>query len=336
MTTNRHSSDAGVVDRARRYYDANTRGFLRSGHGRATGAIHRAVWAPGVTSRDQALRYVDERIAALARQLPTTQPLHLVDLGCGVGATLCCLLQSLPHGPVGTGITISDVQIAIARERAAAASLDRRATWIRADFCALPPALPPADLAYAIESFVHAPDAGVFFREAARLVRKGGLLVLCDDVLRDSTATAARVEGARGGHGADDDRGEGETARRTIEAFKRGWRITSLLDRTAIARLAAEAGFSLERTDDLTRYLELRRPRDWVLAPIAAAAEALGIDTPRLGNIIGGTALQRALLRGWIGYELLVFRRIHSITPAARSGRSRRTGFPGITADRPP
>ena len=52
------------------------------------------------------------------------------------------------------------------------------------------------DLAFAIESFVHSPDGPRFFRSAARALRPGGKLIICDDFLssprpRPPPATAA-------------------------------------------------------------------------------------------------------------------------------------------------
>ena len=47
----------------RRYYDRHTSGFISLGTGGHEGVIHRAVWAPGVTTAAQAFHYVDDRIA---------------------------------------------------------------------------------------------------------------------------------------------------------------------------------------------------------------------------------------------------------------------------------
>src|SRR5688572_28319025 len=141
----------------RRYYDRHTAAFLRHGQGGAAGSIHRAVWGPGTTTRLGAFRYVDDLIADLVRsRLPDRPaPLHLVDLGCGVGASLCYLATRLPiHG---TGVTLSPVQHRIAAARIHEAGLGDRIRCIEGDFTALPAVVKQADLAYAIESFVHGP-----------------------------------------------------------------------------------------------------------------------------------------------------------------------------------
>src|SRR5919109_2551365 len=111
----------------RRYYDRHTHGFLRYGQGGSAGAIHRAVWGPGATTRRQAFHYVDDLIADRARSLAATlsTPLHLVDLGCGVGATLAYIAAQLP-AIRGTGVTLSPLQARIAAERIGAAGLSDR------------------------------------------------------------------------------------------------------------------------------------------------------------------------------------------------------------------
>ena len=96
------------TDRVRRYYDRRTAGFVARGQGGRIGAIHRAVWGPGATTRDEAFRFVESRIAErIAAEATGGATSHVVDLGCGVGASLCYLAQRLPIR--GTGITLSPV-----------------------------------------------------------------------------------------------------------------------------------------------------------------------------------------------------------------------------------
>ena len=50
-----------ALDDVARYYEANTRRFLRFGVGRSARVLHRPVWANGARSRRQALRGAHER-----------------------------------------------------------------------------------------------------------------------------------------------------------------------------------------------------------------------------------------------------------------------------------
>ncbi len=286
--------DAG---RVRGYYERNTAAFVAWGQGGSFGAIHRAVWAPGVATREQAFRYVEDRVAALVDAAAADGRVpHVLDLGCGVGASLAWLAARRPMR--GTGITISPAQAALAGEHLRAAGLDDRIACIEGDYCRLPPGLAPVDVAFAIEAFVHGPDPARFFTEAAAVIRPGGHLIVCDDVRRTGDGQHLR----RG-------RGRAEAA---IDRFCRGWHVNTLIDREAMAALAADAGFAHASTTDLTPWLELGRPRDRALAVLEALAAPvlrLGWHAPRLDALVGGSALRRCLANGWVGYELTVFRR---------------------------
>ena len=270
----------------RAYYDRHTGDFVTHGQGGAEGALHRAVWAPGIETPAAAFHYVEDRIAAHLPSTGDATPLRrILDLGCGVGGSLCYLARRLPV--TGVGITVSPVQVDHARQRIAAAGLIDRIRCVEADYAA-PPDLPPADLAYAIESFAHAPDPAAFFAACARLVAPGGTLVICDDFRRPAAAREAAA---------------------AVERFRRGWHLNTLIDRAELRALAARAGFAHETTEDLTPHLRLGRPRDRLIAAFVRLAGWLPLDGTRCGHLLGGDALQTCLARGWIGYDLALFRR---------------------------
>ena len=271
----------------RRYYDRHTDHFVNHRPGGRVGAIHRAVWAPGVTSQTAAFQYVESRILAHLRDRPNgSDPTHVVDLGCGVGASLCYLAERLPiHG---TGLTLSPVQVLRAEQRIREAGLSDRVTCLEADYCAPLDGLAPADVVYAIESFVHGPDPARFFAACSRIVRRGGLLFICDDFRRRVTEPAAT---------------------RAVAQFKKAWHLNTLLHSDELSTLAVNAGFEHLSTDDLTPYLRLGHPRDRLAALFVALCGWLPLERTRFGYLPGGTALQTCLVRGWIGYDLALFRR---------------------------
>jgi SAM-dependent methyltransferase len=229
----------------------------------------------------------------------TVGPAHVVDLGCGVGASLCYLAGLLPI--TGTGVTLSPLQVRAARARIESAGLSERVDCIEGDYGNLPDGLKAADVAYAIESFVHGPDPARFFAEAARLVRPGGALVICDDVRRDGNSPGAE---------------------RSIHRFKRGWHINSLLEAGELRSLAGEGGFDHLSTEDLSSFLELRRVRDRAIGAAVAILGRLPLEETRFGPLVGGSALQRSLARGWVGYDLMVFTRRTERAPATEAERS--------------
>lgn len=272
----------------RRFYDRNTRAFVTFGQGGGEGAIHRAVWGPGVATREQAFHYVDDRITAMIQKMappPRCEgEYHVVDLGCGVGGSLCYLAARLPLR--GTGITISPVQARVGSAHARAAGVSDRVTILEGSFTRLPDSIPQADVAFAIESFVHGDDAVRFFAECHRLVKPGGRLVICDD-LRRPTSDPRAV--------------------RVLDRFQRGWHVNTLITAEELRARGEQAGFTLLDTQDLTPYLELQRPRDRTVQVLASVFGRLPLYRTRIGHLFGGSALQRALAEGWLSYELTVF-----------------------------
>jgi SAM-dependent methyltransferase len=275
------------LERVRRFYDRNSARFTALGQGGA--AIHRAVHGPGVTTREQAFHHVEERILTL---LPPGGAPRVVDLGCGVGGSLIHLACRRPD-LTGEGLTISPAQAGIARRLLVQAGVDDRIGVREGDFLDPPAALAGADLAFSIEAFVHGPDPAAYFRAAAGVLRPGGRLVICDDLLTPAGAAPT-----------------GTQARRLAQ-FRAGWRVASLVTVEAATRLGAAAGLRLVSDDDLTPFLELRRPRDRWIAALVAAARPLPSRWrgEYWHSLAGGDALQRCLSTGLVGYRLLGFRR---------------------------
>lgn len=271
----------------RDYYDRHTAAFVSHGQGGDAGAIHRAVWGPAVSDRAQAFHYVEDRIAEVAQGLPVVagRPLHIVDLGCGVAGSACHLAARLPVRV--TGITLSPVQAGLAQTRIREAGLSDRVVCLVGDYNDLPPDVGTADLAYAIESFVHGPAPDRFFAQCRRLLRPGGVLVICDDFRRPTADPRAA---------------------RAIERFCRGWHVNALLDRDALQALARTHGFAHDATVDLSPYLELGRARDRALNAVMPLLNLLPLNAGRFDYVSGGIALQQCLARGWVGYDFVTFR----------------------------
>jgi SAM-dependent methyltransferase len=267
-----------MSDDVSRYYDENTKPFLRRGQGGAERVIHRAVWGEGVGNRHEAFHFVHELIRRELVALQSSSP-RVLDLGCGVGATLRYLLERCEAE--GFGITNSERQVEIARASG-------KGCFLLGDFCRDP--LPDRiDLAYGIESFVHGRDADAFFANVSAALRSGGRLVLVDDFLAGDEADAA------------------------VREFARGWHARSLLTPGDADAKAAGAGLVLRSDRDLTSHLELDRPRDWAIAAFVALARgfyprhARRPKSARFDSLSGGDALRKCLKRGLVTYRIRVY-----------------------------
>jgi cyclopropane fatty-acyl-phospholipid synthase-like methyltransferase len=277
---------AKQTHRTRRFYDSNTALFLRFGHS-SQGSIHRAVWAESIKTRQAALHHVDDLLCQQINHCSQTEEPQVLDLGCGVGASLSYVAERLPIR--GTGITISERQHALAEKRFWKHGQQRRLGCVLADFCHLPDGLQQADLVFAVESFVHAPDARDFFREAARHMKPGARLAICDDFL-------GAISGEKNL--------ENEAC---LQRFRQGWLIGSLLSPKDADALAQEQGLQLVEHHDLSPFLELGRPRDWVIAIILKILGKLALLNNYGRMLWGGNALQSCLRNGYVKYCFLVW-----------------------------
>ncbi len=267
-------------DRVRDYYDANTWKFLISGSQRA---IHRELWGPGVTTLAEAVHHAHDLV--LDELQADTR--RVLDLGCGVGTAAFYLAQRRAVEVVG--VSISATQVRRADEFAARGEpLRGSVRFVTGDFTALPDDLTEFDLAFAIESFVHADPTSAFFAEAAHALRPGGSLVVIDDV---------RV---------------GDPADPRYDDVRTGWHAATLVSVDEAESLAGAAGLSLVESRDLTPYQKLGRPRDRLIRvaqPVLRRARSRSVWAE---SLVGGDALQRCHRAGLLEYRLLRFVRVDS------------------------
>ncbi|MFE6337676.1 SAM-dependent methyltransferase [Streptomyces sp. NPDC057798] len=107
-----------------------------------------------------------------------------LDIGCGVGGPALTIARH--SGAHVTGIDLSPVRIACAKERAA----DAPVFFLEADACRLPLADCSFDACYSLEAICHVPDKQRVHEEALRVLRPGGWYVGRDWLAADGLTTA--------------------------------------------------------------------------------------------------------------------------------------------------
>ncbi|WP_338274809.1 methyltransferase domain-containing protein [Roseicyclus marinus] len=275
--------------RVAEYYDANTRRFLAVGGSGSALAIHRPLWADGVSTPSQAAAHVNDIIRMQAERHLGRAPRRVLDLGCGVGGSLFHLAPFWPEAKM-TGITISAVQRAKAEAEATRRNLSARCRFLRADFTEVRGS--DADLAMAIESHVHAQSAAAFLDAAASALGTGGVLVIVDDMLRRPETDLTMAE------------------RRWLDRFRAGWRLGHVPDLDGLQAAADCAGFDRLDLQDLTPLIRLDRLRDRALHLAGPVAHRVGLNHwPIFANMIGGDALTRLYKMGTMGYTCVTLRK---------------------------
>jgi len=255
---------------------------------RRRGALHRELWGPGIASRRDALHYAHRRVLDHVLELCPSGQARVVDFGCGVGAGALYLAERITADV--HGIALSPRQVAYGRRRPGrrARSLRGRCEFHEGDFCALAPAVERAvagaDVAYAIESFVHAPSAAAFFAQAAAALRPAGRLVIIDDLIA----------------------GRGSASHPLIDTFRSGWHVETLLSAAEAACVATGSGFDLMSHTSLSPYMRLGRPRDRLIRALQPLLRGGSRYSYWCQSMVGGDALQRCHQTGLLEYGELV------------------------------
>jgi len=137
--------------------------------------MHYGYWEHNTKNLKTALINVDKFIL---KQLKATAKDKILDAGCGAGASAIFMAQQT--GARVTGITISDVQVKQAREKAARTAVKDLVTFDNQDYQQTNFKDQSFTKIYAIESVCHTPKKIDFLKEAYRLLKPGGTLVVVD------------------------------------------------------------------------------------------------------------------------------------------------------------
>jgi len=134
--------------------------------------LHHGYWIRGDESKERAQLQLVEHLAKFANIQPNS---NILDIGCGFGASTLYLAKEF-HATV-TGITISPVQIEMAKQVAKEKHLD--ATFLLMDAEAMD-FQQQFDLLWSVESISHFQDRRKFFASAAKLLKPYGTFAITD------------------------------------------------------------------------------------------------------------------------------------------------------------
>ena len=155
------------------YYDRTAIHYQRAWDLNNSLALHYGYWDQQVQSFSASLQRMNEVLSEFGEI--TKQDLVL-DAGCGVGGSLIFMAKNI--GCTARGITLSQAQVESATRNATVNGVTSLLHFEKADFTATPFADDTFDVIWTLESVVHAADKALFFKEAHRILKKGGRLVM--------------------------------------------------------------------------------------------------------------------------------------------------------------
>jgi cyclopropane fatty-acyl-phospholipid synthase-like methyltransferase len=227
---------------------------------------------------DDAVAHMN-RVLAEAAAIRRTD--RVLDAGCGIGGSALWLAAHV--GCRVTGINLSARQVEHARQLAARHGALALVDFHVADYADT--GLPAAsfDVVWALESLCHGEDKLAVLREAHRLLRPGGRLVVADCFLAREALTPAE--------------------QRLVERWRQGWVIPNVAGVGRFQEWLKQAGFHDVCFRDSTRHIA---PSSWriylltlLFGPLACLLHALGLRTAvQTRGILSGYYQYHARRRG--------------------------------------
>ena len=273
------------------YYN-NTRFDYRSlwNRRRRDVAVHFGYYDEHASRHAEALDNLNRVMADLAAIQPGEQ---VLDAGCGLGNA--CFWLSEHRQAHTTGISIVARQIADCQKAAAKFAGLPIARYpiefLEADYCHTPFADATFDVVWACESVCHAAAKPEFYKEAFRLLKPGGRLVMAEYM-----RTGRPVS---------------ENGERLLAEWLRPWAIPDIDTAAEHWAGAAAAGFEKIIMQDVTRQVQvsLRNLHEmsvrWL--PLGKWLNRVGlVNDVRLGNAMASVRQYEALQEGAWQYQLVL------------------------------
>jgi cyclopropane fatty-acyl-phospholipid synthase-like methyltransferase len=214
-------------------------------------AMHAGYWDETTQTLSEALARENEVLADLVGIRPGER---VLDAGCGIGGSSFYLAGQ--RGCSVVGISLSEKQIATAKRLAAEKAGKIQPEFYVMDFTNTSLEEASFDVVWGLESICHANDKTAFMREARRLLKPGGRLVVADGFSVSDTLLASQ--------------------KAAMKNWLQGWGVESLATDRQFNRQLLECGFKDIVYHDITQHVMPSSRRLYYLSFPAIALSKCG------------------------------------------------------------
>ncbi len=269
---------------AEKHYDDCYRDYLFAWCNKDNLALHYGYWDEQTTSHHQALINKNQVLYDLAKISSND---HVLDAGCGIGGSSIWMAKN--YNNKMTAITISKQQAEYAKQHSKRQGVADKIEFEVSDFCNTPFKDESFDAIWGLESVCHALNKGDFLKEAYRLLRPGGRIVVCDGfILR---------------------REFNDSEWNDIVTCLNGWAVPNLCSRDEFSQLLTDNKFQEIAYQDITK--ETMPSADYMykvakrLKPVQQISQWLGLRTKaQTANFKVGLAQHRLFTDQLVEYGI--------------------------------
>ena len=212
------------------YYNATQIHYERWWDLKNSLSLHYGIWEEGTHSFAEALVNTNKIMMELGQ---ISESDKVLDAGCGVGGT-AMYLHNTKKARV-TGITLSEKQLLFATSNAKKRNVGDKVAFFLMDFTDTSFEDNSFDVVWACESVCHASDKLAFMKEAYRILKKGGRLIISDFFLTKDQQIDKNS---------------------WIKKWSQTWWMSNLVSSSLFSNQLQEQGFQVKKQLDYTKKIQ--------------------------------------------------------------------------------